>query len=58
MFSELTWLGTVLLGLGVLVVGALALWVIVQAIQRRYNARHSGRPDFSHRLNSDDDGGR
>ncbi len=58
MFSELTWLGTVLLGLGVLVVGALAWWVIVQAIQRRNNARDDGRSDFSRRLNPDDDGGR
>ena len=58
MFSELTWLGTVLLGLGVLVVGALAWWVIVQAVRRRYNARDSGRSDFSRRLAPDDDGGR
>ena len=58
MFSELNWLGAVLLGLGVLMVGALAWWVIVQAVRRRYNARDSGRPDFGRRLNSDDDGGR
>ncbi len=58
MFSELYWLGAVLLGLGVLVVGALAWWVIAQAVHRRYNARDSGRSDFSRRLNSDDDGGR
>ncbi len=58
MFFELTWLAAVLLGLGVLVVGALAWWAIVQAVQRRYNARDNGRSDFSRRLNSDDDGGR
>ncbi len=58
MFSELNWLGAVLFGLGVLVVGALTWWVIVQAARRRYNARDSGRSDFSRRLNSDDDGGR
>ncbi len=58
MFSELTWLGSVLLGLGVLVVGALAWWAIMQAVRRRYNARTDGRSDFSRRLNSVDDGGR
>ena len=58
MFSELTWLGAVLLGLGVLVVGALAWWAIMQAAHRRANARDSGRSDFSRRLNPDDDGGR
>jgi hypothetical protein len=58
MFSELYWLGAVLLALGVLVVGALAWWAIMQAVHRRANARDSGRSDFSHRLNSDDDGGR
>ncbi len=62
MFSELTWLGAVLLGLGVLVVGALAWLVIMQAVRRRANARDGGRDggrsDFSRRLNPDDDGGR
>ena len=58
MFSELTWLGAVLLGLGVLVVGALAWWAIMQAVHRRANDSGSGRSDFSRRLNSDDDGGR
>jgi hypothetical protein len=58
MFSELTWLAAVLLGLGVLVVGVLAWWAIMQAVHRRYNARDSGRSDFSRRLNPDDDGGR
>jgi len=51
MFSELNWLGAVLLGLGLLVLGALAWWVIVQAVHRRDNARDGGRPDFSRRLN-------
>ena len=37
MFSELNWLGAVLLGLGVLVIGALTWWVIVQAVHRRDN---------------------
>ncbi len=55
MFSELTWLAAVLLGLGVLVVGALTWWVIVQAVHRRDNARDSGRSDFSRRLKPDDD---
>ncbi len=55
MFSELNWLGAVLLGLGLLVVGALTWWVIVQAVRRRYNVRDSGRPDFSRRLKPDDD---
>ncbi len=39
MFSELTWLAAVLLGLGVLVVGALTLWVIVRAARDRAIAR-------------------
>ncbi len=39
MFSELNWLGAVLLGLGVLVVGALAWWVIVRATRDRAIAR-------------------
>ena len=39
MFSELTWLGAVLLGLGVLVVGALAWSVIVRAVRDRAIAR-------------------
>ncbi len=55
MFSELTWLGAVLLGLGVIIVVALASWVIVQVIRRRDNARDGGRSDFSRRLNPDDD---
>ena len=55
MFSELTWLGAVLLGLGVLVVGALAWWMIVQEVRRRDNARDGGRSDFSRRLNPDED---
>ncbi len=55
MFSELNWLGAVLLGLGLLVVGALTWWVIVQAVHRRDNARDGGRPDFSRRLKPDDD---
>jgi hypothetical protein len=58
MFSELTWLGAILLGLGVLIVGALAGWVIVQAIRRRDDAHDGSRSDFSRRLNSDDNGGR
>ena len=55
MFSELNWLGAVLLGLGVLVIGALTWWVIVQAIHRRDNARDDRGPDFNRRLNPDDD---
>ncbi len=55
MFSELTWLGAVLLGLGVIIVVALASWVIVQVIRRRDNARDGGRSDFSRRLKPDDD---
>jgi hypothetical protein len=43
MFSELTWLGTVLLGLGVLVVGALACWVIVRAARDRFGSRRRRR---------------
>jgi hypothetical protein len=39
MFSEVTWLGAVLLGLGVLVVGTLAWWVIVRAARDRAIAR-------------------
>ncbi len=39
MFSELTWLAAVLLGLGVLVVGALAWWVIVRAARDRFGSR-------------------
>ncbi len=39
MFSELTWLGAVLLGLGVLVVGVPALWMIVRAVRDRAIAR-------------------
>ncbi len=35
MFSELTWLGAVLLGLGVLVVGGPALWMIRRAVRDR-----------------------
>jgi len=58
MFSELNWLGAALLGLGVLVIGALTWWVIVQAVHGRDNARDGGRPDFSRRLKPDDDGGR
>jgi hypothetical protein len=41
MFSELTWLGAVLLGLGMLVVGVPALWMIVRAIRDRAIARDS-----------------
>ncbi len=55
MFSELNWLGAVLLGLGVLIVVALAWWVIVQAVHRRDNARDGGRSDYSRRLKPDDD---
>ncbi len=35
MFSELTWLGAVFLGLGVLVVGVPAVWMIVRAVRDR-----------------------
>jgi uncharacterized membrane protein len=35
MFSELTWLGAVFLGLGVLVVGVPAVWMIVRAVRGR-----------------------
>ena len=55
MFSELNWLGAVLLGLGVLVIGALTWWVVVQAVHRRDNTRDGGRSDFSRRLKPDDD---
>ncbi len=58
MFSELNWLGAVLLGLGVLVIGALTWWVFVRAVHRRDNARDGGRSDFSRRLKPDDNGGR
>ncbi len=30
MYSELTWLGAIVLGLGVLVIGAAVLWVFVR----------------------------
>ncbi len=39
MFSELNWLGAIILGLGVLVVGVAALWVIVRAARDRTIAR-------------------
>ena len=39
MFSELTWLGVVFLGLGVLVVGVPAVWMIVRAARDRAIAR-------------------
>ena len=39
MFSELTWLGVVFLGLGVLVVGVPALRMIVRAVRDRAIAR-------------------
>ena len=39
MFSELNWLGAVLLGLGVLVVGIPAVWMIVRAARDRAIAR-------------------
>ncbi len=39
MFSELTWLGVVLLGLGVLIVGVPVLWLIVRAARDRASAR-------------------
>jgi hypothetical protein len=39
MFHELMWLGVVLAVVGVLVVGALAWWVIVRAVRDRAIAR-------------------
>jgi len=39
MFSELTWLGAALLGLGVLVVGVPAVWTIVRAVRDHAIAR-------------------
>ncbi len=39
MFSELTWLGAALLGLGVLVVGGPAVWTIVRAVRDHAIAR-------------------
>ena len=39
MFSEMTWLGAVLIGLGVLVVGVPILWMIVRAARDRTIAR-------------------
>jgi len=39
MFSELTWLGAVLLGLGVLIVGVPAFWVIQRGVRDRADAR-------------------
>jgi len=42
MFSELKWLGAIVLGLGVLIVMALAWWVIVQVVRRRGLHRRRG----------------
>ena len=39
MFSELNWLAAVLLGLGVLVVGIPAVWMIVRTARDRAIAR-------------------
>ena len=39
MFSELTWLGMVLLALAVLVVGVPALWMIRRSVRDRADAR-------------------
>ncbi len=39
MFSELTWQGAVLLGLGMLVVGVPAVWMIMRAARDRAIAR-------------------
>jgi hypothetical protein len=39
MFSELNWLGAVLLALGVLVVGVPALWMIRRSVRDRAIAR-------------------
>ncbi len=54
MFYELTWLGAVLLGLGVLVVRVPALWMIVRAVRHRAIARDH-RGSRHRRLGPDND---
>ena len=41
MFSEVTWLGVIILGLGILVIAVPAVWMIVRAARNRAIARDS-----------------
>ena len=54
MFYEMTWVGAILLGLGLLVFVVPAIWMIVQVIRDRTVVRDTdGSRD--RRLNPDDD---
>ena len=58
MYYELTWLGIVLLGLGVLVLAAPAAWLVVRALRERaeLRERHSaGRANLHRRLAAHDE---
>ena len=58
MYYELTWLGVVLLGLGVLVLGGPAVWLIRRALRERAELREQrskGRSDLHRRLAANDE---
>lgn len=58
MFYELTWLGVVLLALGILVLAGPAAWLIRRALRERaeLRERHSeGRSNLNRRLAANDE---